>query len=229
MNILIIGDSWALSPSWAPSSQYKWLEFALIDLGHTVFNRAKGGGQNCQNLNDCIYFLENTKDKIKIDLIIWLHTELIRDINLHECEGYDSKEQRTTLEQIFDYIEDYTAQRASEARKLTSAKWAIIGGHAPIRSPEKFSWAEFFIRDWRSQLVGEQLPASQSLSGLSWLNDNIELVGKDTVRSEIEKYEQIVKIGEKMTPSIFFDGVHPTARQSEELATQIHNFFNSSA
>jgi hypothetical protein len=228
MNILIIGDSWATSPWWAPNNGHKWLEYTLIDLGHTVFNRAKGGGQNCQNLSDAIQFFENVKGKIKIDLVVWFHTELIRDINVHECSDPEFRDQRTSLEEIFDFVEDYTAQKALEARELSCAKWAIIGGHAPVRTPEKFAWAEMFIQDWRSEIVGEKLPESQLLSGLDWLNNHIEQFGKDVVSREIEKYERIVNVGEKLTPLVFFDGVHPIAKHCEELANRINNFFKGS-
>lgn len=229
-NILMIGDSWGLSPYWSPMNPIQnepYTEHRLFELGHMVWNKSEGGGQNIRILQDCDFYLRNVYHHVKFDLIIWFHTEMVRDIHSYNNDKKFKGISLDSIEGQLEYVKNITYELATNIKQdFPEIKWAIIGGHAPIMTPEQLSWADFLIEDWRSEIVGKKLPACQTLSGLDWLQQNIDTFGPNAVQQELDNYETIVR--ECSTDvNKFYDGVHPTGLYHRQLADRIHNYFFS--
>ena len=244
MNILIIGDSWGQSltlgqdltqgigngvkrdtndPGWKETL----MEFDLMSKGHNVYNRSKYGSKNSSALADCEVFLNETRDIFKTDLIIWFYTSLFRDGEyfgkardiLGKARGrpaYDTLLQLTSNE-----ISDYAVNIKNS---YPDVKWAIIGGHAPIHDSEKYDWADFKIDDWRSELVGENVPVTQIWGWIYRhpvrLVDLKDIFGSEVILEEIEKQDVINKIATERT-ELFFDKMHVKSTYNRDLGVRI--------
>lgn len=204
-----MGDSWG---------KY-YMEYALLRKKHTVFNESIYGGSNSYTLDNGIHFLSHTADFLKIDLIIWFQTEYIRDASLIQ----PTSDYEFLLEQIHDCI----YEKIIKIRSLSpNSEWAVIGGHAPLYKTEKFNWANFIKPDWRSELLGKPLPATQSIT-----HSMLNILSKDfrfdisLLTDELKKYEIILDEVLKR-PDIFHDNVHPSAISYEDLWSQISTSLN---
>jgi hypothetical protein len=234
-NILILGDTWGITPchEWPRNSLLvNWFEFQFLKRGHATFNRSWGGNQNHNQLNIASVFLhavENTP--FKIDLVIWFHSELLRDFAAEPPYGNINN----TIEEIgFDNLINRTAERVygtvNEMRKrFPETKWAIIGGHAPLHSPRKnlLDWAEFRIDNWRAEISGKFCPDSQCME---WLDPTKgSLYDWPAVGEEIIKREQAIReiLLEATTDfDLFHNGKNPSQKVYESLAKRIIEHFN---
>jgi hypothetical protein len=107
-NILILGDTWGITPChiWPHSKEpADWFEFQFLKKGHPTFNKSWGGNQNHYQLAQAEVFLNATKDtQLEIDLIIWFHSELMRDLG----EGTPKEKQDEMFEEFgFDNSKDF--------------------------------------------------------------------------------------------------------------------------
>jgi hypothetical protein len=226
MNFLVIGDSWGYSLPY-PNKEFKWLEYNLISKGNTVYNRSIWGGTNYRSLNDATFFLEQTKSYIQIDTVIWYNTCLLRDAELHlRCPENIMEQPNITYDKVIQYLSDKVVGQVENIRnKFPNIKWCIIGGHATVHQPEKYSWADFMIEDWRSELLQEHVPGSHSLGEIEWLHNHLDKLGADVVEEELKKHELIYQKCDSAR-NIFFDSIHPDAEHSYYLSERIANFFN---
>lgn len=223
MNFLVIGDSWGHSLAY-PNKDFKWLEYNLIANGNTVYNRSVWGGTNYAALSDAKFFLEQTKSHIQTDVIVWHYTCLLRGSNLH-LQNFMSQP-GLTYDSVIQHLSDKIAEIVDEIRiNFPNIKWCIIGGHAPVHKPEKYSWADFMITDWRSELLNEQMPESHSLGEIEWLQQYLDLIGSDVVEEELRKHEIIYQKCNSAR-HIFYDSIHPDAEQSYYLSERIIQHFN---
>jgi hypothetical protein len=226
MNFLIVGDSWGYSLPY-PNKDFKWLEYNLIAKGNTVYNRSVWGGTNYRSLNDATFFLEQTESKIQIDTVIWYNTCLLRDAKLHLQHPENIMEQpNITYDKVIQYLSDKVVGQVENIRnKFPNIKWCIIGGHAPVYQPEKYTWADFMITDWRSELLQEDVPGSHSLGEIEWLQQNLDNLGADVVEAELKIHESIYQKCNNRR-DIFFDSIHPDAEHSYFLSERIARHFN---
>ena len=185
MNILIIGDSWSkpdgytepqIPPNFAKTVLP--LEYYLMSKGHTVFNRGEGGRGNMNSLRLGTYFVQMANHlNINIDLIIYFNSDLSRDRNTIYSASWDpitgktvQKNYPKTLKEVSDEIYEYHKSNLNHLRKLYKGKWAIIGGCAPLYRPEDFSFADFIIEDWRSEILDHNVQSSQWLFDYPFLS-----------------------------------------------------------
>lgn len=212
-----MGDSWSYSvPQRVGHLQPLNVENKLFSMGHIVFNKSIYGGANSLTLATGETLVDSTKKMFQIDLVIWFHTELLRDRFDIVTPTYDYNE-------YLEAIHKDTIKKVMRLRTKTSnAKWAIIGGHAPLYNPKDYDWAEFKIDDWRAELLGVPLPPCQSLGYQLWLNDHRDVFGYDVVYEEQHKYNMISSLCESNKDK-FYDGIHPSFTHCSDLATKIIN------
>jgi hypothetical protein len=248
--ILIIGDSWAIIPcniytpqslwhkwhleNYKDSSVLDWLDFKLLERGHSVSNRSYGGNQNWFQLGIAETFLDaSIKNNFEIDIIIWFHTELLRDAHLNPelNRNKDLETIRTSgLQGLIDKIGLDTYTYATELyNKSPKTKWAIIGGHAPVIKKHKhlLSWADFMIEDWRSELLNTTIPECHTLSFFQkdWdsLREHCNL-DLDVILQELQNKQLIRDICNDK--EIFYDGVHPSPKSNLLLTEKLIKHFD---
>lgn len=233
-NILIIGDSWAIVPcnSYASQSFFhktlsirdknilNWMDFRLLALKHNVNNRSFGGNQNWFQLGIAETHIQSSlQNNFRIDLIIWYHTELCRDLNLDTNiinNHHIKKLKEEGLEGTLDYIAEETYNYATQLHKLSpNTKWAIIGGHAPLRPNKKhiLNWANFRLDDYRSKILNRtDIPECQTLSvhTAQWdiMKDKCG-VSTEVILKELDKKEIIYSACTDIEK--FYDKIHPSA------------------
>jgi hypothetical protein len=218
-NIAIIGDSWSIGVHTGHVSGFKPFEYTLMNKKNTVYSRGHGGSNNLYELTQFEYFLDNTKDIFKIDLVIWFHTELMRDRSNFYADPKD-------LDVGLSNIAKETYETATAIKnKYPKMKWAIIGGHEPIvKHCEMLDWVDFMIKDWRSELVGEKLPYTNFLGHVDFLEKNVGVIDSIRIEEEIEYRNKIIEVCKKRE-DIFFDGIHPNSKAFNELALRIKKHF----
>ena len=103
----------------------------------------------------------------------------------------------------------------SEVRKLGNFKLALIGGQAPVHpSYKEYFTPDFFIEDWRSNIIGTTMPRVYTLQ--------VEYLEKSNC---ITSTEEKLKIANDITTIYnamgkcdgFLDGCHPGAKPHSEL------------
>jgi hypothetical protein len=218
-NIAIIGDSWSIGVHIGHVDGFSPFEFTLMNKNNTVYARGHGGSNNLYELTQFEYFLDGTKDIFDIDLVIWFHTELLRD---HLNFRADPKDLDIGLSNIAK--ETYETATAIK-NKYPAMKWAIIGGHEPIlKHREMLDWADFIIDDWRSELVGEKLPYTNFLGHIHFLEKNVGKIDSKRIEEEIVYRNKIIDICNERR-DIFFDGIHPNSKAFNKLALRIKQHF----
>lgn len=248
--ILIIGDSWAIIPCniYTPQSLWEkwhlenkkdkgvldWLDFKLLQRGHSVSNRSYGGNQNWFQLGIAETFLDaSIKNNFHIDIIIWFHTELLRDAhinpNLSNNKDLDTIKNHG-LETLIDDIAIKTYNYATELyNKSPTTQWAIIGGHAPVSKKHKhlLSWADFILEDWRAQILNREIPECHTLSfqEKDWdsLRENCDL-DLQVILQELQNKQLIMEICNDK--ELFYDGVHPSPKSNLLLTEQLIKHFD---
>jgi hypothetical protein len=233
-NILIIGDTWGITPchTWPQSKESTdWFEFQFLKKGHPTFNKSWGGNQNHYQLAQAEVFLNGTKDTgMEIDLIVWFHSELMRDLG----EGTPMEKQDEMLSEFgFDGTLDLIAERIyGTVTRLKSefpkTKWAVIGGHAPIRSSKSYllDWVEFRIDNWRQEISGKECPESHAFE---WLEKgkgslyDFSSIPQDIIDREIEIQKKILDA--TSDTNLFYNKKHPAISPIKDLAARIIDHF----
>ena len=233
-NILILGDTWGITPChiWPDLKEpLDWFEFQFLKKGHPTFNKSWGGNQNHYQLAQAEVFLNATKETpMEIDLIVWFHSELIRDLG----EGTPSEKQDEMIAELgFDGTLDLIAERIYERvtrlkSEFPKTKWAIIGGHAPIRSSKSYllDWVEFKIDNWRQEISGKECPESHAFE---WLEKgkgslyDFPSISQDIIDREIEIQQKILNA--TSDTNLFYNKKHPAIGPIKDLAARIIDHF----
>ena len=233
--VLIIGDSWGsihtLSIIDLLDEMYRKIEPGpaysidtnLQMLGYEVINKSFFGASNARALASAENYLRHrSPDLPKIKLIIFFHTELLRDLS-HLPAPVDTKQTIPNL-QTFDFYLSACHQLQlkviSRIRKLQpNADWAVIGGHAPIYSIEDWYWVKYTQDNWRAEIAGHEIPACHSLCCPDWVAKHFDYV---TRRRELRNTELIENVGK----NLFRDNVHPDIKHHHALAQEIINHFD---
>lgn len=222
-NILLIGDSWAITPVHREEGS-DWFEYQLMKRGHNVFTKCWGASANNFQLNLAEVFLEATQSSHKIDLVIWFHTEVLRDWNSGRKDiSFVQYDYDGLLDALA--IESYT--RATNLKnKYPNIKWAIIGGHAALREKYKhlLDWADYRIDNWRQEIIGTFMPECHSTTFLWMLEQYVEVLGADVVERELANRETIIAACQDRTK--FYDGIHPHIGPITDLANKIITKFS---
>lgn len=232
MNILIVGDSWSKPDSYTepmvvtiPGNENiveKFpLEYYLIKEGHTVYNRGEGGMGNLNSLKLADYFLKTSyRLNLKIDLVIFINTDLSRD----RITVFPEHNHPRNLEELTKTLYNENLKWFNRIRQHYNGKWAVIGGNSPVLNPEDFTWVDFFIEDWRAEILGYKLPPSQWLYDYPFLELNMKWLGIEEVMEEAKKIETIWDTVKSRT-DLFPDASHPNYDCHEELAERILQHF----
>jgi len=240
--ILIIGDSWAIIPcqlwqlqSVEQKNHYNhnfdnnvldWLDFRLLSRGHSVSNRSFGGNSNWFQLTQADAYLNAAKKHgFKIDLVIWFHTEVFRDLLTKDLSWLQSLGLEKTIEKIATETYEYATKLHND---FPETEWAIIGGHAPLvkNCEHILDWAKFKLSDYRSSIVGEKVVDCHTLSFTEsrWeiIKENNFLTLEEIIK-ELEKKQ----LTENMCSDVnkFYDGVHPSCSENIKLSDMIIEHF----
>ena len=235
-NILLLGDTWAISPchTWTNGNKMsgEWFEYQFMKSGHPTFNKGWGGNQNHAQLKQAEVFLNATKGTpCEADLVIWFHSELVRDFLSGEHGG---KVQNQIIEEVgFDGALDLKAEEiygtASYLKQeFPNTKWAIIGGHAPIRSTRSYllDWAEFRIDNWRQEIAGQECPESHAFEWLEKWKGSLwdwPAISEDIIQRELAIRDKI--LAATQDESLFYDKSHPALEPLKGLAARIMEHF----
>jgi hypothetical protein len=229
-NILILGDTWGTVPCHALGYMpevLEWFEYQFFRRGHPTFNKSWGGNQNNYQLLQAEVLLNSIKDSpIHIDLIVWFHTEIVRDLVPQDTRRFGKEE--------FDLIIDDTAERiyqwATKVKNISpDTKWAIIGGHAPLRPNKKhlLDWADFRIDNFRSHILGVDVPESQAFEFLERGKGSLwdwPDIPQDIIDRELAIKEQIIEMTKDQ--SKFWNGKHAGFEPMKQLANDLITKFN---
>ena len=212
MNILILGCSFGVPDNGCPAEFHT--ENQLTLLGHTVYNCARQGASNLESLIITQSLLEN--EPLKIDWIVWFHTELVRDIGFLCTDTYSPT------------FNEAAAAVYKEYKKLiqkTEAKIAVIGGAGPVH-PILFDYIQpdFCIPSWFNEILNLTLPQIQTLSRLDVI-EKMQGIGNDIKLKILLQHEEILNALEASDD--FPDNYHPGARPHIELAQRLHKTFNT--
>lgn len=160
------------------------------------------------------------------DLIIWFHTELVRDFISPETDqfgkiGYDAVLD-ITAERMYNWV---TGIR----NEYPSVKWAILGGHAPLHEPKKhmLDWAEFRIDNLRQEIAGQFVPHSQAFEFLERGKGSLwdwPAISDEIIQRELAFKEQI--LAATQDTSKFYNQKHPAVGPMKELANKIIAHFD---
>ena len=214
IKIAIIGDSWGVpnyeDPKGAPAEAHT--EFLLRDLGYEVSNYARNGGGN-------LHTLSIAKDQSKeIDILIWFQTDFFRDIPINELKG-------KLLYPTLDEISNRTYKEVSEFVKEKKCKLVAIGGQCPIREEvlTRYIIPDLLIRDWRGEILDQQLPEYFYLTNANWIADSGDPLELKRIYAEI--HEELL---DAMTHSEHFpDNCHPGIEPHKNLSKKISEVVGS--
>ena len=218
LNITIVGDSWG-EPNWRRPIPGHTAEghvsYLLQHQGFAVENYSISGGSN---LATWLNLARNSRRPI--DWIIWFHTDISRDFLGHELDHpWHSQELiDRTANRVYGDIQRIVSQSAVAANML------VIEGQSCVHEPhfsERFSWARM-IRDWRSQLLGQQMPRTQLLGPMSSGGGNF----LDNCRDSYERKMQLITDVETVLQAmhehdLFPDNCHPGDLAHQQLAQTI--------
>ena len=228
---MILGDTWGIVPChiWGHKKEevVEWFEYQFLKRGHPTFNKSWGGNSNNYQLNQTEAFLAATKGtSMYPNLIIWFHTELVRDFISPETDqfekiGYDAVLD-ITAERMYNWVSDIRRQHPD-------VKWAILGGHAPLHEPKKhlLDWAEFRVDNLRQEIAGQFVPHSQAFEFLEKGKGSLwdwPAISENIIQRELAIKEQI--IAATQDTSKFYNQKHPAVGPLKSLANRIIEHFN---
>jgi len=221
-DVLIIGDSWGV-PNYPP--EYYGLrdrqhigdppethtEFLLTAQGHRVKNCAINASGNYRSILEGLRHAEQHR----VDWIVWFHTEMLRDSHL------DQRDRRPyTIDQLRDYIAVRVYVLFEQLRLRTGARVALIGGQAPVLdSFHDLSRADWIIKDWRSEILGVELPCVHSICTPNLIDTDLCL---NPISDRIRVLDQHKQILDAMAASPDFpDRCHPGRGPHRKLVEEL--------
>lgn len=249
--ILMIGDSWGV-PDYTRAFEKRQdhmqfrlnhhIENLLRDRGYKVINCSLNGQSNTRSIELAEMYMDGKTcmlepvrdyvhnhivstpyskpvvkdDNTKIDLVLWFHTALFRD---HTAKDLSYKE---NLHNIANTV----YEKYSRFVKKIKAKSAVIGGQGPVITEvlKKYIEPDFYIEDWRSQLVNQNLPEFNSFGSWDYIKTHIVL-SKDEI-SYFDEIDQLYR-NVMLKSNMFFDGYHPGKEAHASLAKTIHKLLET--
>lgn len=246
-SIMIIGDSWGV-PNYPPTNyinnridkikkmssnvEIKFqhlgdppethIEYLLKDAGNNVINLSKNGGSNLEAIQFAKDYLEN--NNIKIDWLIWFHTESLRDRD----EILISKKIKFSIPKLSKDLAVLAYKEFSKLLNLTKSRAIVIGGQAPIFIKEfrdHVGGVDLLIEDWHSDIHGIKLPFTHAVCNLDLFEfpnctDSIE--DKNRMLNDID---QILRLDYESED--FPDNAHPGKRAHALLFEQYNKLLDT--
>jgi hypothetical protein len=237
MNILLIGGSYGVPNYYGPPGiepEYH-TEYLLKDLGHTVHNCSQNGGSNLWAIKRAETYLSGTPighpgeseskpfdmiqltSPVKIDWIVWFHRELFQDYRDIADQGKQSYDTAVEL------LAHLTYKRFAEFARKLNAKTAVIGGCVGAVNPVLYEYIipDFIINDWKSSILGIDLPVVQFMD-LDSIDLDIDIEQKHKLVDD-----QLFIIRQMSQSKDFPDGGHPGIKPHADLVQQLDQLFKS--
>jgi len=216
MQILVLGDSWAVELSHMDCEKH--LVSFLKEKGHTIYNCGIAGGSNLASLEKAKKYI-NTPNKI--DWVIWFHTELSRDKRMIGHKKMPNTTQYTiTIKEFIDQLSMIVYSAYKKFFQELDCKVAVIGGCADL-SPtfHDYIQPDFCIPSWQQQIIGVSAECLSTPTWVPFTNDSTEnklarIQSHDDVRSAMEVSDD------------FPDNDHPGTRPHQDLANHLLAIFN---
>lgn len=217
MKILIAGDSWANANYYGPPGPppETHLHYLLEAEGYEVVCVAVNGGCNFGTIDQAKDWFNGVEinnpwpydpplfDNHEFDYIIWFHTSPYRDCVKQTY--YNDKAN------VFDPDAYYPILNQKIREEFTSrAKVIAIGGCVKLSPRIDKSLFHYYIEDWKSDIVGVDLPEGMWWGICGWENPTVQDV------EEAEEISKYVYINDD-----FPDGGHPGIRPHAELLQRL--------
>lgn len=245
MRIAIVGDSWADpglfdhldSIPCRGYSKQGHIDGRLRARGYTVGNFSRSGASN---LHTWRQFAPAAREPW--DWIIWFHTELARDWNWPDMAAPHCALRCTFAADLKPSYQTWSYQASIDHAAVTvyseiaavlalhpHSKLMVIEGQSVCLEPRFSQWItpHYWLRDWRSELVGRKLPASQLITTLSssrgWCRDGL-FFDRCTDGHELQ-FRLLAAVEENLTAMAgsewFVDRAHPGDRAYAALFDRI--------
>lgn len=217
LNIAIVGDSWG-EPNWrSPQPGFTaqgHVASQLAQRGHRVLNASVSGGSNLAS-----WMRLRELERSQPHWIIWFHTDLARDWRAHDLAKpwqYQELIDRTALE-VYSRINEIWLELAHCPMIIVEGQSV---GHQPYFS-EFFQHTEI-IKDWRSELTGQELPQTQLLGPMSTSGHRLLANCRDSHSDQMKMIDAVETILRVMHQhDMFPDNCHPGDRAHSELLVKI--------
>jgi len=216
MNIIIIGDSWAVpnyitpQPGWRARNHLSEL---LVDDGHSVLNMGQNGGSNIYSFQRLERQYEGFKEFNNWehnDYCIWYHTSMIRDA--YEVIG-KWRASKCSNERLHAAADMSYAQIKQILQNLDIKNLIVMEGYSPIVEPEfsKHLSPLHVVKNLRAHITGQQLPNPFGV-GESVYAENLKVSN-----AELELHiNQVEQVQNAMAHSRMFpDYCHPDDRANK--------------
>jgi hypothetical protein len=159
----------------------------------------------------------------KIDWIVWFHTEALRDSRFHLTNMY----KYIPLPEVHMMClrAGYQAFQNLVTVAGPDVKTAIIGGQAPV-DPILYEYHQptFIIEDWKSELLGIDLPKVYTLSNIDWVEKSgMPLEEKMKI---LDNHKLILDLMSHHR-ELFFDACHPGDKPHTILTEKLHQLIQS--
>lgn len=221
MNIILAGDSWAYpnytSEHGDPPETH--LFYLLNKVGHYVVNCSQNGVSNFIALQHIVDFFNGHQVPYSphyktpiyngetFDFIIWFNTSPLRDtdsLRFSEVEYY--KELNHRLTQVSQY-----------------AKIIAIGGCAMLNPLIDKSLFHYYIQDWKSEIVKEQLPEAIWFGAMKLNPEDFHkwLLARRLESTKVLVEEAKVVIHALSQSADFPDNGHPGKKPHAELLKRL--------
>jgi len=221
---MLMGCSWGV-PNYQEitgESPESHLEFLLKNLGHTVYNCSQNAGSNMHSLCRAIDLLDGidishpTLDQsremikgckdLKIDLVIWFHTDPGRDLGI-----IDNKNK--SISDLIEEICSKTYQSYGSFFEHIKSKIVIIGACADIHPCiDNYIKYDFLLPSWQQELIGISTKFFRIESGL-----------KTPTAEDVQLIENTIAVINKMKENkvLFPDGCHPGKIPHQKLFNRL--------
>ena len=207
MNIWIMGDSWGTPNYFQPMPDWRaknHISELLADSGHTITNFSLNG---TSNLEPWLKAASHDINHVHVpDLIIWIHTSLMRDYYAYTDQLSKKSENlqeqpHIAAEYVYKTISDIISQ-------VGSPPLILIEGHGLRVLPEFDQYMVkpyHMVKHWREHICGTPLPRAHWVSETNYLDHfGHTLPDLDETLSKIETVQNAISDSGK-----FPDHSHP--------------------
>jgi hypothetical protein len=205
MQILILGDSWAVELP-GMKDQCHLVSF-LKQAGHTVTNYGIAGGSNLDSL---ALAQKNIDQSTKFDWVVWFHTELSRD---KEKISWKSM----SIDQIMQGLSCMVYKDYQKFFQRIGSKIAVIGGCADLHNNFfQFIQPNFCISSWLHEIIGVNVECMSTPKWVPYV--------KDSTDKKLPWLEAHSTAYNAMIASLDFpDDAHPGTKPHKDLAQRLLN------
>ena len=206
MNILILGDSWAVELPSLKGEQH--LVTILKKHGCNIYNAGVAGGSNIDSLNKARRF----PNDVKFDWAVWFHTELSRDrskINYKKLTIDNALNSLATI--VYSEYQSFFSQ--------LQCKIAVVGGCADLHKTfYDYISPDFYIPSWRKELIGIGV---QCMNTACWIPDTADSIENKYMWINLHDAARVATDASEKFP----DNSHPGTGPHTDLANRLLKIF----